>query len=119
MAITVVVAVKPVKAVTVEMADAKAAEGEPVAAETMETTETTEAVETTEAMETAEAVETTETMATTTTVASAAAGVGDLGQRYDHRDKHGRHQTEKFTNSRHTPIAYGSSLSTVAIDVLR
>jgi hypothetical protein len=36
-------------------------------------------------------------MATTTTVASAAAGVGDLGQRYDHRDKHGRHQTEKFT----------------------
>jgi hypothetical protein len=85
-----------VKAVDAELADAamaeevaatKTANGEPV---------TTEPV-TTEAMASeAMASETMAAATVTTTSVATAAGVGDLGQRDDHGDKHSKHQVEQL-----------------------
>jgi hypothetical protein len=104
MAITV--AVNPIKAVTVDVAATKAAEGKPAATEAMEATKAvaTEAMETAETMATA-----TETMAATTAATTAAAGVGDLRQRDDQGDEQSKHEIEQLTTHDHTPVADGST----------
>jgi hypothetical protein len=51
----------------------------------------------------------------TTAMAATTAGVGHLGQREDHGDKHGKHQIEQLTT--HETLLL-QTVSPVAIDVL-
>ena len=93
--VTVVAITIAVKPVTVEVTATKAAEGDPVATEAMETTE---AVATEmEAMATTSEPMAAASMASTAAATTSAAGVGDLGQRDDHGDQQSKHQIEQLT----------------------
>jgi hypothetical protein len=121
--VPVTVAVKPVKAVTVEVAATKAAEGDPVATEAMETTKAvaTETMEATEAMATTSkpvAATTSKPVAAATAATTSAAGIGDLRQRDDHGDQQGKHQIKQLTTHDTHSFCRRSSPSTFAINVL-
>jgi hypothetical protein len=105
-------AVKAVKAametaMADEVAATKAANGEMVATKAA-ATEAMAAAMTTAAV--------TATAMTTSSVAATTAGVGHLGQREDHGDKHGKDQIEQLTT--HETLLFIRRFSPVAINVL-
>ena len=91
-----------------EVAAAKAANGEPVTAKPMATKSVT-------ATETMAATSVTTASVTAATMASAAAGIGDLGQRHEPGDEHCKHQIEQLTT--HDTLLL-DGFSPVAIHVL-